>query len=277
VGRPQWKFGGLVVVEANGAPLVLVVAAFAFCAVASGVDVLNLMAIVTCGADALIAFADMAGRADDGTMCALEREPGSVVVIRLDAAPCRFAVTIVAGLSKTAPMRIIRLVAVEAASGRVPEFGRFRVATDTRHCFVCLAENKICERVVEGFTVEQHDIGLSPLVIGMTMIAVLLRSLRPQPMKSFHRRPVRSDFLVTGKAEPTLRPSREWLVTVAALLLELDMSGDDRPCYDKLLEYSLRSNYRRYSACHNDADYKHPSKSWAQQGASTQKKCAANT
>ena len=59
--RPsQGIFRRLVMIEVNRAPLVLVVAAFAFGAVAPGVNILNSVTIRALGADALVAFANMA-------------------------------------------------------------------------------------------------------------------------------------------------------------------------------------------------------------------------
>jgi len=55
----QWKFRRLGVIEANRAPLVLVVAAFALGAVPRVVDILNPVAVDTRGTDALVAFPDM--------------------------------------------------------------------------------------------------------------------------------------------------------------------------------------------------------------------------
>jgi len=92
----QRKFRRPVVIEANRAPLVLVVAGLAFGAVPSGVNILDPVAIDACGADPLVAFADMARGADDGTMGALERKLGLVMIERFDASPCRFGMTIVA-------------------------------------------------------------------------------------------------------------------------------------------------------------------------------------
>jgi hypothetical protein len=150
---PQWKFCRLVMIKANGAPLVLVVAAFALCAVPPGVNILNPVAIYTCGADVLVAFANMARGAGDGTMCSLEREFRAAVVERLDVMPCRLAMTIVAGVPKTPLMRIVRLVTVEAASGRVAELYCLRVTVDAPHCLVCVPELEIRKRVIEGLPV----------------------------------------------------------------------------------------------------------------------------
>jgi hypothetical protein len=232
----QRKFCRPVMIKANAAPLVLVVATFAFCAIPSGVDVLNPVAIHTCGADVLVAFADMARGARDGTMCALERKPRAVVVERLDATPCCLAMTVVARLAKTPLMWIVGLVTIETTSGGVAEFYRLRVTIDARHYLVCVPELEIRKRVIEGLTVQLDNVGVSPHVIRMTMGALLFRCIRLTPVKSPTHLTVCGNLLVTCKAEPSLRLWRERLVTVAAILLKLGVSGDDRARHDEPLE-----------------------------------------
>jgi hypothetical protein len=230
----QWKFCSLVMIEANRAPPVLVVAAFAFCAVPSGVDILNPVAIDTCGSDVLVALADMAGGAGDGTMCTLEPEFRTIVVERFDAMPCHLAMAFVARLPKTPLMRIVRLVTVEAASGRIAEPYRWRVTADALHCLVCVPELEVCKRMIEGLAVKPDDVGISPLMIRMTMGAFLFRCIWLTPVKSLVHTTVCDNLFVARKAEPSLRFWRERLVTIAALLLKLGMSGDHRPRHDKL-------------------------------------------
>jgi hypothetical protein len=232
----QWKFRRLVMIEANRAPLVLVVAGLAFGAVSSGVNILNPVAIDAYGANPFVAFANMARGAEDGAMCALERELGLVMIERFDTLPCRLDVAIVTCLSKAPFVRIARLVTIEAASGRAAEFYCLRVTADAQHGFVRVAKLEIRKCVIECFAVQLDDVGISPFVIGMTMVAFLFRGVRLTPVKSLTRRTVRSNFFVARQAESSLRPSRERLVTVAALLLKFGMSVDDRPGHDKLFE-----------------------------------------
>ena len=54
---------------------------------------------------------------------------------------------------------------VEASSGRVAELYRLRMTADALHCFVRVAELEIRKSVIEGFTIEPDDVGISPLVI----------------------------------------------------------------------------------------------------------------
>ena len=171
-------------IEANRAPLVLVVAGLAFGAVSSGVNILNPMAIDARGADPFVAFANMARGAEDGAMCALEREFGLVMIERLDTTPRRLGMTIVTCLSKASLVRIVRLVTVEAASGRVAELYILQMTAAARHGFVGIAQLEIRKGVVEGFAIELDDVGVSSLVIGMAVGAVLFCGILLSRMKS---------------------------------------------------------------------------------------------
>jgi hypothetical protein len=68
MGASEWKFRCFIMVEANRAPLVLIVASFALGAILSAVDVLNLVAIEARGANSLVAFAAVARRTRNGAM-----------------------------------------------------------------------------------------------------------------------------------------------------------------------------------------------------------------
>jgi hypothetical protein len=110
--------------------------------------------------------------------------------------------------------------------------------------------------VIEGLAVQLDDVGISPLVIRMTMAAFLFRCLRIAPMKPRTGLAICGNFLVAGHAEPRLRAWRKRFVAVAALLLELGMSGHERPGCDELFEQVLRPHRRCYDASHADPDHK---------------------
>jgi hypothetical protein len=277
VRRPERKLRHLVVVEADRAPLVLVVAALALAAVPSGVDILNLVAIDARSADPLVVFAAMARRAGDGAVRGLEREFGRVVVERLRRPPGCLAMAIVAPLAEAPFVAIVRLMTVEAAPGRVAVFCRLRVTAVTLRGLVRVSELEIRKRVIERLAIELDDVGIPPLVVGVTARAVLPRRIRLTPVKSPGQLTVRGDFLVACEAEPGLRPSRERLVAVGAVLLELFMPADERPRYDQLFEHVLRTHCPRHCACQNDRDRERTYETTPQWRASIQKKCAAKT
>jgi hypothetical protein len=153
VPASQWIFRRLVMIEMSRLPLGLIVTGLALRSVSSGVNILNLVAIHAQGADALVAFANVARGAGDSLVRAQERKLGCVVIERLDLAPRSFAVAIVAFLAKAPLVRIIRLMTVETASGRVTEFYCWCVAAGARHRLVCVPELKIGEEMIERLAV----------------------------------------------------------------------------------------------------------------------------
>ena len=153
VPTSQRIFRRLVMIEMSRLPLVLIVTGLALGAVSSSVNILNLVAIHAQGADALVAFANMARGAGDSLVRAQERKLGRVVIERLDLAPCGFAVAIVAFLAKAPLVWVFCLMTVETASGRVTEFYCWCVAAGARHRLVCVPELKIREEMIERLAV----------------------------------------------------------------------------------------------------------------------------
>jgi hypothetical protein len=223
-------------IEMGRLPLLLIVTSLALGTVSSGVGILKLMTIHALGADTLVTFANMACGTGDRAVRALEWKPGRTVIERLDPAPSGFAVAIVAFFAEAPFVGVFRLMAVEAASRRIAEFCCRCVAAGARHRLVGVAKPKIRLSMIEGLAIQLDDVGVAPLMIGMTMAAFGLCGIRMAPMESLAGRSIRCGFLVARKAEPGLRFSREGLMAVAALFLELCMAVNKRPGHDKLLE-----------------------------------------
>ena len=172
VRESKWKFR-LIVIEVDGDPFVLIVASLAFRTVSTGVDILNSVAFDARCAEILVAFAEVACGADDNPMGPQKRELCLAVVERLDAPPSVLVMTILALLPEAPFVRIARLMTIEAASGGVAELDRWQVTTTTLHRFVCAFEFEIRHCVIECFSIKLDDVGSSPLVIGMAMVAFL--------------------------------------------------------------------------------------------------------
>src|SRR5215469_992518 len=230
----------LVVIEVDCGPLVLIVAGFALRPIPPAVDVLYPVAIDAPCADILVALAGMARGARHSAMSAAKRELRLVVVERLDTTPSRLTVTTLTILPEPPFVGIARLVAVEATPRSVAELHGLHVTVGAGHLLMRLAKHEIRQRMIEGLAVEQDDIGIAPLVIGVALAALLLACIRAKPMKPPSRLTVGGDLLVTGQAKLGLRARRERLVTVAALLLELGMPGHERPRRGQPLEQALR-------------------------------------
>ena len=201
VCRSQRKSCRPVVIKVDRDPFVLIVTAIAFRAIPPEMHILNLMAIDTLGTDALVALPNMARGAGDDPMRALQRKPGPIVVEGLDATPRDLGMTIVAGLAKSTLVQIVRLVAVEAASRRVAKLYRLQMATVALHCFVRVSQLEIRKCMIEGLAVELDDVGISPLVIGVAMAAILRPRVRLPAVKASAELTIRGDFLVAGGAE----------------------------------------------------------------------------
>jgi hypothetical protein len=139
VSASERKFRCLVVVEANRAPLVLVMASFALGAVPSAVGVLNLVAIEARGANALVALAAVAGRTRNGSMRAAKRKLRLVVVVRLDATPGGLAMAVLAYFPQSFLVRIIRLMAVEAAPRRIAKLHRLHMTAAAEYRLMGIA------------------------------------------------------------------------------------------------------------------------------------------
>jgi hypothetical protein len=158
-----------------------------------------------------------------------QRKLRLAVVEWFDAAPGLLAMTIVTPLSKASFMSIAGLVAIEAASRRIAKLDRLHVTAIATHCLMCTLEVEIRDCVIECFPIELDDVGRSPLVIGMTMVAFLCPRVGLTPVEPFSQPAIRSDFLVACEAKRRLRLSGKRLVTVEAVLFELGMSIDEWP------------------------------------------------
>jgi len=200
VSASERKFRCFVVVEANRAPLVLVMASFALGAVPSAVDVLNLVAIEARGANALVALAAVAGRTRNGAMRAPKRKLRLVVVVRLDATPGGLAMAVLAYFPQSFLVRIIRLMAVEAAPRRIAKLHRLYMTAVAQYDLMRFPQLEIRRSVIECFAIELHDVGISSLVIGVTMCALQFCRIRLSPVESLMSQPIRADFLVACQA-----------------------------------------------------------------------------
>ena len=187
-------------IEADRDPLVLFVAAFALRSISSGMDILNLVAIDAGCADPLVAFADVARGAGDITVCASQRKPGLVVVVRFHLPPCGLAMTIVARFPQTPLMWIDRLVTIEAASWSIAELHILCMTAIALHRLVSFSKLEIRECVIERLTIKEDDVGIPSLVIGMTNGAFLLRCVGLTPVKSLCRLTIGCSFFVACKA-----------------------------------------------------------------------------
>lgn len=130
----------------------------------------------------------------------MERKPGLVMVERLDSTPCRLAVAILACFPQPSFMRITRLVTIDAPLAGIAELFRRLVTSIAWNGLVRVPQRKVRKAVIEGLPIELDNVGISSLVIGVTLGAIMSRGIRLTPVKSLTRRSIRSNVLVTRQA-----------------------------------------------------------------------------
>ena len=241
VRASQRELGHSVVIEFNRLPLGRGVARFALGAIPGGVSILQAMAGDAGGRQVLVAFAGMAGGATNVLVGAIQSEFRLAVIKRLDAAPAILAVAAIARLTEPLLVRLLRFVAVIAAAGGAAESDRSCVAAVAADRLVAALELEIGGGVIEGLAVELDNIGVSTLVVGVTILAVLVQSVGLPAVKASTVPAVIGGLLVARDAEAGLRLPGEWLVAAVALLFELGVPGNQRAWHHKRLEDVLRS------------------------------------
>jgi hypothetical protein len=197
----QRVFCILVMAEMEHWPFAFAVAALTPRSIASGMNILDLMAIDARRPDPGVALPAVAGRTGDCPVRLVEWEFGRTVVEGFDAAPFGLVMALFAGFPQSALVRIASLVATDAASRRVAEFCRrcMTAAAGDRHMGVLQHEIRV--GVVEDFSIELDDISIAPQMITVAAAAVLLCSIGPAAVISLSRRAVCGNVLVTGKAQ----------------------------------------------------------------------------
>jgi hypothetical protein len=228
--------GCLVVIEMNRPPFVLVVTGLALRSVPSRMNILDPMAFGAGRADVSVALTSVAHRTRHGRVCALESEPGLVVVERFGVTPSLLIMTIVARFAQPPLMWIARLVTVEAATGSAAKPRRLPMAAVTLNRLVSAVQSEIRHGVVERLPIELNNVGFPSFVIGVTVVAFLPCGFRLAAMETRTELAIRRDVLVTCDAKPRLRAPRERLVAIAAVRLKLGMPADQRSRHHESLE-----------------------------------------
>ena len=114
----------------------------------------------------------MAFRARNLAVRAHQREPRLGVIVGLDPPPGFLAVTALARRAESSLVRVIALVAVEAASGRLAVLLALRMTAVAADPLVRPRQHEICERMIERLAIDLDDIERASLVIRVTGPAV---------------------------------------------------------------------------------------------------------
>src|SRR5262245_53888482 len=182
----------------------------------------------------------MAGGAVDVLVGAFEGEFRFAVVECPHPTPAILAVTAVALLTEPLLVRFLRLVTVVAASGGAAKRDRRSVAAVAAHRFVATFELEVRNRVIESLAIELDDVGAPPLVVSVTVPALLVQCVGVAAVKAPSVAAIGGCILVTRNAQTGLRLPGKRLVAVLALLLKLGMPGNQGPGHDQRFEDVLR-------------------------------------
>ena len=217
-----------VMVEAQLSPGPVAVATFALDPVIALVAFILVVLPVTADAiarSALVAAIDMTFLAFHlGMLAADELKPG-LFMIEAVILPVPFDMATDAFFAQLALMHIVLSVAGVAIRWRLAKFLLAAlVAGDTLYFTVLIAQRKVGLGMVEGLFVEDHDLRLASLMLGMTDTA--LGFLQTAVVSQMQPKVLR-DLLVAIAAESALRALVEAYMAFIALLLIFGVALDD--------------------------------------------------
>ena len=235
VASRERKAGLARVVEADLLPGDRRVAALAARAEASVMDVVHGVAADAVPRRPGVALARMADCAGNLGVLAVQRE-SRLRVVETGSTPRPLRV---AGSAIGPHRTVVRVLArVARAAGRrclAPRLSA-RVTAAARDLRVSTRERKIGERVAEGFALEAHDVGVAPLVLGVTGPASGARGARRLPVEAEVAGLILGHVLVAGTTQIVLLLGMQRGVTLRAVALELRMRGRDRTRHHQPLE-----------------------------------------
>ena len=166
-------------------------------------------------------------------MRAFERKLCRVVVERLDARPGVLAVAALARYTEPALVRIDRLMTIDASAGHAAELGGGCVTPAAGDRGVSALQREIGKVVIERLTIELDDVRAAPLVIGVTVFALLLHRVGLASVITPARQAIRRDLLMAGETQIALRLTGKRHVALRAIIFQLGMAFDQRPgCHE---------------------------------------------
>jgi hypothetical protein len=253
--RPeQRKFRRFGVIELDGWPSLRRVASLAFGTIPSAMDVLQAVAGDAGCRQILIAFTDMAGRADHFSVRAFERKLRFRMVERFGAPPRLFTVASITFLTKVALVRIGFLVAADALTGRIAELYSGHMAPRATDLPMGPFDFEIREGVVECLPVQLDNIHAASLVVGMAGPAFSGTGICAPSVKSALLLTIRRDFFVTRQAQLRLTRFGERLVAIGTVFFQPGVPLDQWPWHDHTLVHRLRLHATRWCKGQQDAD-----------------------
>ena len=251
VGTAELEIG-CVVIEFYRRPFGAAVAAFALASKTTAMDIIAAMAGDTLHRGILVALVRVACRAQNLVMGAPEREVGGVV-IKLPLAPTGRAVTISALLTEFTLVYILLAVTVDALARCLAPGLAFRVTGDALGTAMGTVEDEVCLVVIEQFSIEQHNIGVTPLVIGMADATGGITYLRGTSVISRAGLYISGDLVVAVKTEIGLSRLAETLMATGAFVFILGVPLDHLARHQQCLD--VGSSRRKCDRTHHQ---RHP-------------------
>lgn len=224
--RPAQFEIGLVVIVFGFFPLIAAVAAIALFAVTTPMDVVATMAGKTLHRRILIPLVRMAGGADDLFMSIDERKIGGAVV-EFALGPGGGGMAVGALLTEIALVDILLFVTIDAQAGRFAPGLVLFVAAVALDTFMRAVQGIVGLGVIEKFFVEQDDLGITALMVGMARTAGRIANLVGAAMVTLARLDVGIDFLMAVQAKGILGGFAKTLVATGALALFFGVALDE--------------------------------------------------
>lgn len=222
-------------------------AALALGLVATGVNILDLVASVTALGRALVVFVIMALGTRHLLVRAFERIRGLIVVEGRNFNPALFRMTAFAVLTQRAVMTIGVLVAADALRRRLGVFFSLGMTRGALQTYVPIQQRILSVSVREEILIKAGDIGAPPLVICMTDFAFRLMDLSEFAMIPAVVPQVRRDVFMAGSTQTALCLPRHRRMTTVAGFLIFGVCLGEITGRNHLLENILRLELRRHS------------------------------
>ena len=150
-------------------------------------------------------------------------------------------------VTKFAAVRFVILMAFHTPRRRFAVFDPCFMAIAASDIEVPAREFEIGQMVIEQRGIQQNDIGVPSLVIGMAIRAVILNCPPGSPMKSLAAVAVVRDFLMAIQTKIRLRTFCERAMTFFTLIFKLRVSLNQRPrhqqAFDSLLTRGLTHHH----------------------------------
>lgn len=160
-------------IEHGRFPIRAVMALSALLAPRPAVAIVLCMAVDTLAWQVLPALIGVASDAALIAMRARQGETGLPVIKGKQIAPAAHLVAALAFGPQASTMGVVRLMAPDAATGRIAEMGRFTMALGTGHTSMRAGQRIICLVVVKGGAVDLYKVKIAALVITMAGLAGL--------------------------------------------------------------------------------------------------------